>query len=82
MSRTKRYHYITPVEKPTKWVSQMVVVHKTNNKLRICIDPQPLNTALQREHYTLPTLDDILPGLTGAKIFSKVDVKEAFWHIT
>ncbi|KAK3092083.1 hypothetical protein FSP39_025049 [Pinctada imbricata] len=59
----------------------MAVVHKPNGKLRICIDPQALNTALQREHYPLPVLDDILPKLQKAKIFSKLDIKEAFWHV-
>ena len=72
---------LVPVTKPTKWVSQMAVVHKPNGKLRICIDPQSLNSALQREHYNLPVLDDILPKLKNAKIFSKLDVKEAFWHV-
>ncbi|XP_064622514.1 uncharacterized protein K02A2.6-like [Lineus longissimus] len=59
----------------------MAVVKKSNGKLRICIDPQPLNEALMREHYKLPTLDDILPMLNRAKVFSKLDVKNAFWHV-
>ena len=42
---------LVPVTEPTEWVSQMAVVHKPNGKLRICIDPQPLNAALKREHY-------------------------------
>ena len=66
---------------PTEWVSQMAVVHKPNGKLRICIYPQPLNAALKREHYWLPVLDDVLPKLEDAKIFSKLDVKEAYWRV-
>ena len=72
---------LVPVTEPTEWVSQMAVVHKPNGKLRICIDPQPLNAALKREHYRLPVLDDVLPELKDAKIFSKLDVKEAYWHV-
>ena len=53
----------------------------TNGKLRICIDPQLLNAALKREHYQLPVLDDVLPKLKDAKIFSKLYVKEAYWHV-
>ena len=59
----------------------MAVVSKGNGKMRICIDPQALNEALLREHYKLPTVDEVLPMLHGAKVFSKVDVKEAFWHV-
>ncbi|KAI0215978.1 hypothetical protein LSAT2_031955, partial [Lamellibrachia satsuma] len=40
---------LVPVEEPTQWVSQMAVVRKQNGKLRLCIDPQPLNQALMRE---------------------------------
>ncbi|CAC5397951.1 unnamed protein product [Mytilus coruscus] len=72
---------LIPVTEPSKWVSQMAVVRKPNGKLRICIDPQPLNTALMREHYKLPTLDDVLPKLANAKIFSRLDVREAYWHV-
>ena len=66
---------------PTKWASQMAVPRKSNGNIQICIDPQPLNTALMREHYKLPTLDDVLPKLKNAKIFSKLDIKEAYWHL-
>lgn len=72
---------LVPVTTPTRWVSQMAVVHKANGKLRICIDPQALNSALLREHYKLSTLDDILPKLQKAKLFSKLDIKEAYWHV-
>ena len=72
---------LIPVTEPTKWVSQMAIVRKPNGKLRICIDTQPLNTALMGEHYKLPTLDDVLPKLANAKIFSKFDIREAYWHV-
>ena len=34
-----------------------------------------------REHYKLPTVDDVLPMLRDAKVFSKLDVKNAYWHV-
>ena len=70
-----------PISEPTQWVSQMAIVNKKNGSLRICIDPQPLNTALKREHFKLPTLDDILPELHNAKVFSELDVSHAYWHV-
>ena len=72
---------LVPVTEPTEWVSQMAVVRKSNGKLRICIDPQPLNTALMRKHYRLTTLEDVLPKLANARIFSKLDIREAYWHV-
>ena len=34
-----------------------------------------------REHYRLTTLEDVLPKLANACMFSKLDIREAYWHI-
>ncbi|PIK42674.1 hypothetical protein BSL78_20471 [Apostichopus japonicus] len=60
------------------WVSSLVSVTKSSGKLRVCIDPQPLNKALKRGHYPLPVIEDILPQLAKVKVFSKADCKEGF----
>ncbi len=67
-----------PVECSTDWISAMVVVQKQNGKPRVCIDPKPLNTALKRSHFPLPT---ILPDLSKANLFTVCDVKSGFWHV-
>ena len=72
---------IAPVEEPTDWVSQMTIQTKKSGEWRICIDPRPLNQALKREQYQLPILDEILPELAQARIFSKVDLSRGFWHL-
>ena len=40
-----------------------------------------MNGALKRCHYPLHVLDDVLPILTGAKVFTICDVKNGFWHL-
>ncbi|KAL8567594.1 hypothetical protein ACOMHN_054407 [Nucella lapillus] len=78
----ERRGVLARVQEPTPWVSQLAVTRKkSDGSLRICIDPQPLNEALMREHFRMPTLDDVLPTFHNAKVFSKLDVKEAFWHL-
>ena len=72
---------LTKVEEPTKWVSSTVVTAKSNGKVRVCIDPRPLNKALHRSHYPLPVIDDILPDLGKARVFSKADLKDGFLQI-
>ena len=37
--------------------------------------------ALKRNHYPLGTIEDILPELAKARVFSVADVKNGFWHI-
>ena len=73
---------IIPVDQPSDWVNAMVVVEKKNSdKPRICIDPRPLNKAIKREHYHLPTIEEITTRLTGAKFFSTLDAQSGFWQI-
>ena len=72
---------LAKVEEPTKWVPSAVVTAKPNGKVRVCIDPRPLNKALHRSHYHLPVIDDILPDLGKARVFSKADLKDGFLQI-
>ena len=51
---------IKEVNTPTDWVSSMVIVKKKSGKIRLCIDPKPLNRALKRSHYMLPVIEDII----------------------
>lgn len=81
LNRLKENGIIAPVTGPTDWLSALLIVQKANGDIRVCVDPKPLNKALKRDHFPMPILDDILPKLTKAKIFSTVDVANAFWHI-
>jgi len=72
---------IEPVNEPSEWISALVVVAKANGGIRICVDTKPLNRALKRNHYLMPTVEDILPELQEAKVFTTCDVAHAFWHI-
>jgi len=60
---------ITPVDEPTLWVSEIVITQHMNGDLQICIDPEELNRALQREHYTLPVMDDCRHELAQSRYF-------------
>ena len=59
----------------------MVIVPKKDGKLRICLDPKDLNPAIQREHYLLPTLEEIATRLHGARVFTVLEVRHGFWHV-
>jgi hypothetical protein len=59
----------------------MVFNEKRSGKLHICIDTRDLNKAILREHYQLPTQQEITSRLTGAKYFSKLDATSGFWQM-
>ena len=64
-----------PVDQPTTWVNKVLVTTKKTGELGVCVDPRPLNKALKREFYQLPVLEEILPELTTAEVFSSIDLK-------
>ena len=70
---------LEPVSEPTEWCSQILVQTKKNGLFRICINPKYLNDELHRERYLLPVIDDVLPELNKAKVFSKVDLRSGYY---
>ena len=72
---------ISKVQQPTPWCAGMVVVKKKNGGMRICIDLKPLKLCVLREHHPLPKVNDIFGQLTGATVFSKLDVNSGFWQV-
>ena len=60
LSEMETMGVIRRVDEPTDWVNSLVVIEKPRSKkLRICLDPRPLNNAIRREHFQFPTLEDI-----------------------
>ena len=61
------------------WCAGMVPVMKRNGEIRICTHFKRLNENIKRERYVIPSLDDMLRKLSGAKVYSKVDATSGFW---
>ena len=81
LQRMERLGVIAKVTEPTEWCNHMVVVHKPKGGLRICVDLKPLNKAIKRERYMLPTVDDTLHSLSGATVFSSLDAASGYWQL-
>lgn len=72
---------IEKVDKPTSWVSNVVIREKTDGSLQICLDPQELNKAITRSYYEIPSVNDLKAKLSGKKYYSLLDLKHGFWQI-
>ena len=81
LKRLVKLNVLAPVDSPAPWVNQLVVTQNKSGQIRVCIDPHELNTAMCREHYTLPVQDDILHKMKGAKYFSNADHSCGYWHV-
>ncbi|CAE1266825.1 unnamed protein product [Acanthosepion pharaonis] len=81
LKRLEELRVIALVDVPTDWNSRMITATKSTGEIRICIDPRHLNKALKLERYQLPTTDEVLPRLTNAEYFTKLDVTSAYSHV-
>ena len=73
--------FIKKAEEPSEWINSMVVVVKPN-KIRICLDHKDLNKAVQRRKFQMLNLEELLPELSKARIFSFFDAKDGFYQVS
>ena len=64
--------FIYPIS-DSKWVSPLVIVPKKNGKWRVCVDYRELNKSTQKDHFSLPFIDQALDTLSGKNFFSFLD---------
>jgi hypothetical protein len=81
LKRMERMGVIRPVSEPRPWCHAMVVGHKPNGKLRICLDPWTINPFIAREEHMLPDIDNLIMGLEDAKVMSVIDLEAGFWQV-
>ena len=81
LKRMEEEDVIRPVKNATEWCVPIVVVPKSNGKVRICVDLTKLNESVRRENFPLPSTDQLLAHLSGAKVFNKLDCNNGFYQI-
>lgn len=77
----QKQNIIRPVTNPTEWCAPIVVVPKSADKIRLCVDFTKLNESVKRENFPLPTTDQLLAQLDGATVFTKLDCNKGFHQI-
>lgn len=78
LSEKEQLELIVKVNDPTDWVSLMVVARKSNGDIRICLDPADLNVAIKRQHYQVPSEQEIFSRIGKAAYFSTLDATAGF----
>ena len=66
----KKQRDIESIEERAEFVSPMAAI---TNKTRICFDPRDSHASIKREHYRMPTIEDVASRLPKAAVFSAVD---------
>src|SRR5260370_19978590 len=68
--------FIHPSKSP--WGSPVLFVKKTDGSLHLCMDFHALNRVMEKDHYPLPLISDLLTSPTPARISYKIDLKHAY----
>ena len=68
-------------ESNSPWVAPAVYVTKKDGGLRICVDYRELNKRTVKDAYPLPLIDDIQSHLSGAVVFSTLDLNSGYWQL-
>jgi hypothetical protein len=63
------------------WGCPAIFVKKKDRTLRMCVDYRPINEVSIKNKYPLPRIDILFNQLTGARVFSKIDLRSGYHQI-
>ena len=64
------------------YASPVVVTKRMNGSPRVCIDYRKLNRVIVRDRYPLSVIEDLIDKLQEARVFSTIDLKNGFLHVS
>ncbi|GFU82871.1 retrovirus-related Pol polyprotein from transposon gypsy [Trichonephila clavipes] len=65
----------------SEYASPIVMVKKKDGSSRMCINYRKLNQKLVKDKFPLPIIEDVLDTLQEAKVYSTLDLRNAFFHV-
>ena len=69
------------VNSKAPFASPVLFARKPDGSLRFCVDYRKLNALTKKNRYPLPLIDETLARLSKARIFTKLDIRQAFHRI-
>ena len=71
--------WLSPSTSP--FAASVLFAKKKDGSLRLCIDYRGLNNVTIKDRTPLPNISEMRDRLCGAKVFSKIDLRDGFYNI-
>jgi len=68
-------------ESRSDWGARALFATKADGSLRLCVDYRELNKRMVKNKYPLPRIDDMFDQLSGARVFSQLDLATGFHQL-
>ena len=73
---------VVPVDH-AKWASPIVIVRKKDGSIRLCADFKvTINKFIDPNQHPIPNPSDLLTSIAGGKVFSKLDLSQAYAQLS
>jgi len=69
-------------ESTFEYASSVVIVKKKDDSPRVCIDYRKLNKVIEKDGHPLPLIEDLLDKLENSRVYSTLDLKNGFFHVS
>lgn len=70
---------IEEIESP--WAFPVVLIHKKDGNVRLCVDYRRINAITVTDTYPLPRIDDLLHSAKTTPFMSTLDLRSGYWQI-
>lgn len=71
----------TVIECASEYASPLTVKKKKDGSARVCMDYRGINKKMIKDKFPVPLIEDQLDALQEARVFSTIDLKNAYFHV-
>lgn len=77
----ERQGIVERVKHSPRWISGLSAVPKGKSNFRLVVNMRGPNRAIRRQFHAMPRVEEIQVRLSGARLFTKLDLTSAFHHV-